>query len=64
MANKEGIEDSHALTADAKLTLDGKTCTAADLKPGTKIRVTLQNDAPHAAIGVEGIEKNPEFASL
>ena len=64
MTNKEGIEHSHALTADAKLTLDGKTCTAADLKPGTRIRVTLQSDAPHAAIRVEAIDKNPEFASL
>ncbi len=64
MTNREGIEHSHALTTDAKLTLDGKTCTAADLKPGTKIRVTLQSDAPHAAIRVEAIDKNPEFASL
>ena len=31
---------------------------------GNEIRVTLQNDAPHAAIRVEAIEKNPEFASL
>ncbi len=52
------------MTADAKLTLDGKTCTAADLKPGTKIRVTLQSDEPHVAICVEAIDKNPEFASL
>ncbi len=64
MTNREGIEHSHALTTDAKLTLDGKTCTAADLKPGTKIRVTLQSDAPHAAIRVEAIDKNLEFASL
>ena len=62
MTNKEGMEHSHALTADVKLTLDGKTCTAADLKPETKIRVTLQSDEPHAAIRVEAIDKNPEFA--
>jgi hypothetical protein len=64
MTNKEGPEHSHALTSDAKLTLDGKACTVADLKPGTKIRVTLQRDTPHAAIRVEAIDKNPEFASL
>ena len=64
MTNKEGIEHSHALTADAKLTLDGEACTVADLKPGTKNRVTLQRDAPNAAIRVEAIDKNPEFASL
>ena len=64
MTNKEGLEHSHALTADAKLTLDGNACTAADLKPGTRIRVTLQNEAPRAAIRVEAIDTNPEFASL
>jgi hypothetical protein len=64
MTNKAGIEHSHTLSADAKLTLDGKDCTATDLKPGTRIRVTLQSDAPHAAIRVEAIEKNPEFASI
>ena len=58
MTNKEGIEHSHALTANAKLTLDGKACTAADLKPGTRIRVTLQSDAPHEVIRVEAIDKN------
>jgi hypothetical protein len=64
MTNKEGIEHSHALSAGAKLTLDGKARMAADLKPGTRIRVTLQSDAPHAAIRVEGIEKDPKFTSL
>jgi hypothetical protein len=64
MTNKEGIEHSHALTTDAKLTLDGKACTAAELKPGTRIRVTLQSDEPHAAIRVEAIDRNPAFASL
>ncbi|MEI8375269.1 MAG: hypothetical protein WCJ35_20805, partial [Planctomycetota bacterium] len=64
MTNKDGIEHSHALTADAKLTLDGKACTAADMKAGTRIRVTLQNAAPHSAIRVEAIDKNPEFVSL
>lgn len=64
MTSKEGAEHSHALTADAKLTLDGKACKAIDLKPGTKIRVTLQSNAPHAAIRVEAIDKNLGFVSL
>ena len=64
MTNKEGLEHSHALTADAKLTLDGNACTAADLKPGTSIRVTLESEAPRAAIRVEAIDKNSAFASL
>ena len=64
MTNKEGKEHSHGMTADAKLTLDGKDCTAADLKPGMRIRVTLQKDAPRSAIRVQAIDKNPEFVSL
>jgi hypothetical protein len=64
MTNQQGIEHSLALTADARLTLDGKACTAADLKPGTKIRVTRQSAAPRAAIRVEALDKNLEFASL
>ena len=41
MTNMEGKEEHmHALTADAKVTCDGKVCKAADLKPGMRIRVT------------------------
>ena len=64
MTNKNGKEHSHTLTADVKLTLDGKACQAADLKPGTKIRVTTENDQPHAATRIEAIDKNQDFASL
>ena len=62
MTTKEGQKHSHTLTADAKLTLDGKACKAADLKPGTKIRVTLESDDPHAVIRIEALDKNPDFA--
>ena len=64
MTTKKGQEHSHSLTANAKLTLDGKACKAADLKPGMRIRVTLDSDDPHAAIRIEAIDKNPKFASL
>jgi len=64
MTNKAGQEHSHAMSADAKVTLDGKISKASDLKPGLRIRVTLENDAPHAAARVEAIEKNLDFASL
>lgn len=64
MTSKDGQEHSHTLTADAKLTLDGKTCKAADLKPGTRIRVTTQGADNNIANRIEGINKNPDFASI
>ena len=40
MTSKEGKEHSHMLAANVKVTCDGKTCTAADLKAGMRIRVS------------------------
>lgn len=64
MTNKEGQEHSHTYTADAKLTLDGKDCKAADLKAGTRIRVTTAEGDKAVATKIEGIEKNADFASI
>lgn len=64
MTSKEGKEHSHTLTADAKLTLDGKACNADDLKPGTRIRVTTQGSDKSVANRIEGLDKNLDFASL
>jgi hypothetical protein len=64
MTSKNGQEHSHTLTADAKLTLDGKTCNADDLKPGTRIRVTTEGSDKSVANRVEGLDKNLDFASL
>jgi hypothetical protein len=63
MTNKEGKEYSHSVLPYAKLTLDGKTCKAADLKPGTRIRVTTQPSDPKVAIDIEAIDKNETFAN-
>ena len=63
MASKEGQKHSHTLTSDAKLTLDGKTCQAADLRPGTKIRVTTQGPDNSVATRIEGLDRNPNFAA-
>jgi hypothetical protein len=62
-AGKEGKEHSHTLARDAKLTLDGKVCKAADLKAGAKIRVTTRGADKQLAIGIEGLDKNAEFAA-
>ena len=63
MTNKEGREYSHTLTADVKLTMDGNACKAADLKPGTRIRVTTSRANTSVANRIEGIDKTPEFAN-
>ncbi len=58
----KGSEHSHALTADTKLTLDGETCKAADIKAGAKIRVTThQHGEKEAVTYVEAIDKNRLF---
>lgn len=64
MTSMDGQEHTHALTADAKLTLDGKPCTAADLKAGTRIRVTTQGTEKNLATRIEGLDENPDFASF
>jgi hypothetical protein len=63
MTNKEGKEHSHALAANVKVTCDGKTCTAADLKAGMRIRVTTDEVAPHTAARIEALDKDAAFAS-
>jgi hypothetical protein len=63
MKDRQGQEHSSTLTADAKCTLDGKACQAADLKPGTRICVTTCGADQSEANRIEGIDKNPDFAS-
>jgi hypothetical protein len=63
MTGKDGKEHSHALDADAKLTLDGKACKAADLKAGTRIRVTTSSADKSVVSQIEGLDKNREFAA-
>lgn len=52
------------LRPDVKITCDGRVCKISDLKPGMRIRVTLESDAPQSAARIEALLKNPEFASL
>ncbi|MFO0455903.1 MAG: hypothetical protein ACK5Z0_07815 [Planctomycetota bacterium] len=62
MTGEDGHEHSHSLGAKAKLTLDGKVCRPADLKPGIRVRVTT-GVGESAATRVEAIERNRAFAS-
>ena len=63
MTNPQGQKHAHTMTAEARLTLDGKACLAADLKPGTRIRVTTQGDDKIATNRIEGIDKHLDFAN-
>ena len=62
MTNMEGEEEQmHALTADVKITCDGKVCAAADLKSGMRIRVTTANAEPHAPTRIEALDNHRNF---
>lgn len=63
MASADAKEHSHTLAIDAKVTLDGKTCVAADLKPGTRIRVTTEGADQSVVTAIEALDKNQAFAS-
>ncbi len=61
MTGKDGKEHSHSVSAETKVTCDGKTCKVLDLKPGTKIRVTTKKSDEGTAVVIEAIKKNGEF---
>jgi GH24 family phage-related lysozyme (muramidase) len=62
MTNMEGAEEStYTLTADVKVTCDGKVCKAADLKSGMRIRVTTEDAEPHAATRIEALDTHRDF---
>jgi hypothetical protein len=62
MSNMEGAEEhTYTLTADIKVTRDGKVCKAADLKPGMRVRVTTENAEPQAATRIEALDNNQGF---
>ena len=62
MKSHEGKECSHTLAKDAKLTRDGMQCNAADLKVGSRSRVTTKKDDRNVVTGIESLEKHTEFA--
>jgi hypothetical protein len=64
MKGKDGKEHSHMLSEDAKMTLDGKTCQAQDLKAGMDIRVTTIRTDEKVANCIEAIDKDGKFAML
>jgi len=57
-------EQTCTLTANVKVTCDGKVCKSSDLRPGMRIRVTSESDDPNSASLIEAIDKDMNFASL
>jgi hypothetical protein len=49
----EGKQHCHTIAKDAKVTCDGQASKAADLKPGTQVRVTPHKDDKNVATAVE-----------
>ena len=60
MSNHEGKECCHTVAKDAKLTRDGTECNRADLKVGSKARVTTKKDDHNIATGIEAPTSMPK----
>ncbi len=61
--DNQGHEYTQTLAKDAKVTCDGASCQSADLKTGSRIRVTTKKDDRCTATGVESLSKHSEFAA-
>ncbi len=48
----QGKEHCHTMAKGAKVTCDGKAAKAADLKPGTDVRVTCHKDDKTVATAI------------
>jgi hypothetical protein len=59
----EGHEHCHTLAKDARVTCDGKTSKAADLKAGACVRVTTSKDDKNVATVVESGKHIPALGS-
>jgi hypothetical protein len=53
----EGIEQTHTLTADAKVIRNGEAYKAEDLKRGNHLRITTRQGEKNLAIGIECIQR-------
>jgi hypothetical protein len=58
----EGHQHCHTLAKDAKVTCDGHASKAADLKPGTSVRVTTKMDDKNTATAIESGKHIPAMA--
>jgi uncharacterized protein (TIGR03000 family) len=63
MTGKDGKEHSHAVTATAAVTCDGKACKLEGLKADQKIRVSIKKDKDNQDVvtKIEALAKNENF---
>ncbi|MFN8706422.1 MAG: hypothetical protein ACK526_07235 [Planctomyces sp.] len=62
MIGEKSKEHSHVVNADTKISCDGKTCKASDLKAGWKIRVTTKKKDQDTALMIEAIDQDSDFS--
>jgi len=62
--SKDGKEHSHMLSADTVVTRDGKVCKAEELKPETKVRVTVSESVDDVVIRIEALDKKDSFVQI
>jgi hypothetical protein len=59
MTDKEGKNEmTHTVSADAKITCDGKECKLDELKRGTRVTVTTEKGDKTVATRIEGHTKD------
>ncbi len=61
MMDNEGNEHGHTVAANVTVTCDGKASSAADLKPGMKIRVTTDSATPNMVTRIEALDRSDTF---
>jgi uncharacterized protein (TIGR03000 family) len=63
MTGQDGKEHSHAVTASAAVTCDGKACKLEELKADQKIRVSTKKDKDNQDVvtKIEALAKNENF---
>ncbi len=64
MTDTSGKEHSHTVSAETTMCCDGVECQISDLKAGMQIRVTTHKGETGAAVRIEALDKDLEFASI
>jgi ribosomal 50S subunit-recycling heat shock protein len=52
----KGTAQHHTMAKDAKVTCEGQTCKASDLKAGTNVIITTQHDDKTIATAIESVK--------
>jgi len=61
MVGKDGKETAFTLAQNVKVMRDGRTCTADELKPRMKVRITTRTEDKQMVIRIEALESQGAF---